>query len=118
MKIQKQVEHEARFTIRLTREAQADIAQIVEFLTSREGRVTADRILDGLEHTINSLNTQPNRGPCPPELAEIGVRDFREVFFKPYRIIYRIFADQIVVMVVTDGRRDMKTLLSRRMLAP
>ncbi len=106
------------FTIRLTREAQDDVAQIVDFLFMREGRGTADRILDGLEETIHSLAQHPNRGSRPPELAEIGVREFREVFFKPYRIIYRVFPDQIVVMLVSDGRRDMRTLLSRRMLAP
>lgn len=108
----------ARYRVVVDADAAADLMDLKMFLHEREGARRAQAIVVEIRKVIASLSTQPNRGPCPPELAEIGVRDFREVFFKPYRIIYRIFADQVVVMVVTDGRRDMKTLLSRRMLAP
>ena len=32
----------------------------------------------------------PERGVYPKELLDIGIRDYREVFFKPCRIIYRL----------------------------
>jgi toxin ParE1/3/4 len=42
-------------------------------------------------------------------------REYREIFFKPYRIIYRIVAERVYVTVIADGRRDMQTLLQRRL---
>jgi toxin ParE1/3/4 len=49
-------------------------------------------------------------------LLALGLREYREVFFKPYRIIYRIMAKRVTVLVIADGRRDMQTLLQRRLL--
>jgi len=46
----------------------------------------------------------------------LGIHDFREVFFKPYRIIYRVDRNTVYVYLVADGRRDMQTLLSRRLI--
>ena len=41
---------------------------------------------------------------------------YREIFFKPYRIIRRVMEDNVYVLVIADGRRDMQTLLQRRLL--
>ena len=38
------------------------------------------------------------------------------MFFKPYRIIYRVMGDGVYVLVIADGRRDMRALLQRRLL--
>ena len=46
----------------------------------------------------------------------LEVREYREIFFKPYRIIYRVMGDNVYVLVIADGRRDMQALLQRRLL--
>ena len=46
----------------------------------------------------------------------MGVRAFRQVNFKPYRVIYRVIDPQAFVLVIADGRRNLKTLLERRLL--
>lgn len=48
----------------------------------------------------------------------MGIRDYREIFFKPYRIIYRVIDAIVYVFLVADGRRDMQALLQRRLLQP
>ena len=45
-----------------------------------------------------------------------GIREYREIFFKPYRIIYRVMENNVYVLAIADGRRDMRTLLQRRLL--
>jgi toxin ParE1/3/4 len=45
----------------------------------------------------------------------LGIREYRQNFFKPYRMIYRMTGQQVVVYLIADGRRDMQTLLARRM---
>lgn len=58
----------------------------------------------------------PERGNIPKELERLGIKEFRELHYKPYRVIYRIRARQVVVYCVLDGRRDMQTLLQQRLL--
>lgn len=76
----------------------------------------ADHVLEQIENAFTSLSENPQRGAYPKELLAIGLREYREIFFKPYRIIYRVMAESVYVLVITDGRRDMQTLLQRRML--
>ncbi|MCY3667349.1 MAG: type II toxin-antitoxin system RelE/ParE family toxin, partial [Gemmatimonadetes bacterium] len=56
------------------------------------------------------------RGNYPAELLDIGIREYREIFSKPYRIIYRVMENNVYVLLIADGRRDMQTLLQRRLL--
>ena len=76
----------------------------------------ADYVLEKLEEAFSSLTHSPERGAYPNELLAIGLREYREIYFKPYRIIYRVIEQHVYVMIVVDGRRDMQTLLQRRLL--
>ena len=62
------------------------------------------------------LSTSPDRGAHPAELLALGIRDFRQVVFKPYRVIYRRLGSKVYIYLAADGRRDMSTLLARRLL--
>jgi mRNA-degrading endonuclease RelE of RelBE toxin-antitoxin system len=64
----------------------------------------------------DTLAAEPQRGSIPKELRALGLNEYRQVFFKPYRIVYRIHDEQVVIYLITDGRRNMQTLLSRRLL--
>ena len=75
-----------------------------------------DYVLEGIERAFQGLSEHPLPGNHPRELLEIGIREYREVFFKPCRIIYRVIGDTVYVLVIADGRRDMQTLLQRRLL--
>ncbi|MDE0334383.1 MAG: type II toxin-antitoxin system RelE/ParE family toxin [Defluviicoccus sp.] len=65
---------------------------------------------------FRGLSEYPDRGRHPGELLDIGIREYCEVFFKPYRIICRVIGETVYVLVVADGRRDMRSLLERRLL--
>lgn len=49
-------------------------------------------------------------------LGHLGIKDSRLVFFKPYRLTYRVMGHDLVVFIIADGRRDMPALLGRRLL--
>ncbi len=65
---------------------------------------------------FTSLSENPQRGAYPKELLTIGLRECREIFSELYRIIYRVMAENVYVLVIADGRRDMQALLQRRLL--
>ncbi len=71
---------------------------------------------DRIEEAFRGLAEHPYRGSYPRDLLDIGIRKYREVFFKPYRIVYRTVGATVYVLVIADGRRDMRSLLQRRLL--
>ena len=52
----------------------------------------------------------------PAELVALGIREYRETSFKPYRILYHVDGARVFVSLVADGRRDLQSLLARRLL--
>ena len=101
----------------LTDDAKADLLDIYDFVAEHDAVLKADQLLDKLENLVNSLALFPERGAITKELRDLGIREYREVYFKPYRVIYRTTAKAVVVYLVVDGRRDMQTLLLRRLLS-
>ena len=74
-------------------------------------------MLDKSEPLLQRLSESPERGNRPRELLALGLGDYRQVFFKPYRIIYSIRRKDVYVLLIADGRRDMESLLQSRLLA-
>ena len=104
------------YSVLLTDDAQKDFEELYTFILINDVPGKADYVLDQIEKAVNGLTEYPERGVFPKELLKLGIKEYREVFFKPYRVIYRIREDNVYVMLITDGRRDMQTLLSRRLL--
>jgi toxin ParE1/3/4 len=104
------------FAVFLTDDAARDLEDLYDYIALQDVSGKADHVLDEIKKALNSLSENPQRGAYPKELLALGLREHREIFFKPYRIIYRIMAGRVIVFVIADGRRDMQTLLQRRLL--
>lgn len=100
----------------LADDAARDLEELYVYIASHDAPEKADYVLDQIEEAFSSLTVNPERGVFPKELLAVGLREYREIFFKPYRIIYRVLGASVYVLVVTDGRRDMQALLQRRLL--
>lgn len=103
--------------IYFTESAERDIYDIYDYIAVQDSPKKAEYVLDQLQKSINTLKDKAERGICPKELSGLGMHEYRQIYFKPYRIIYRCFDNQIVIYVVVDGRRNMQTLLQRRLLS-
>jgi len=64
------------------------------------------RIFDYAELLINS----PKMGRIVPEIKKNNVR---EIIYRNYRIIYRIFNDEIQILSVFHGARDLRKKKNR-----
>ncbi len=104
------------FEVFLTNSAVSDLEELIGFISEHDSPEKAAYVLSKIEKALGSLSTAPERGSYPNELRNLGIRDYREIFFKPYRMIYRIAGKRVYVLLVIDGRRDMQTLLQRRLL--
>ena len=100
----------------LTADAAADLLEIVDWIAEHDAPAKASHVLERIDSAIAGLAQFPLRGAHPRELVALGIREYRETFFKPYRIIYRVEGTKVLVYLIADGRRDMQTLLARRLL--
>ncbi|MCX5769828.1 MAG: type II toxin-antitoxin system RelE/ParE family toxin [Candidatus Hydrogenedentes bacterium] len=100
----------------LTNGAARDLEEIYDYVAQNDAPGKADRLVDQLEKVLTTLSVSPRRGAYPKELLALGIREYREVFFKPYRIIYRVIDNAVYILLIVDGRRDMQALLQRRLL--
>ena len=104
------------FTVFLTDDAASDLNELYDYISLHDARQKAERILEQVERAFSRLSEFPERGAHPKELLALGIREYREVFFKPYRIIYRVMNKNVYILLIANGRRDMQTLLQRRLL--
>ncbi|MGH6870717.1 MAG: type II toxin-antitoxin system RelE/ParE family toxin [Rhizomicrobium sp.] len=104
-----------RRTAVVSGDALEDMAEIHAYIAAENSTDVADKIIDGFETRIAALEELAERGNFPKELLAIDVKDYRELHFKPYRIVYRVEEKRVVIYCVLDGRRDLTSLLRRRL---
>lgn len=102
------------YQVRLSDQARRDVEDMYDYILKKDSQANAEYVLDNIEALIVNLARSPERGHHPEELMRHGIKEYREVFFKPYRIIYEVVDSKVLVHVCVDGRRDMRTLLERR----
>jgi toxin ParE1/3/4 len=107
-----------RHEVLLTRGAEQDLRAIYEYIVEVDGVQRASHVLDQLMRAADSLAHFPERGTRPKELVALGIDEFRQTAFKPYRLIYRVHAKKVIIMLIVDGRRDLQSVLARRLLSP
>lgn len=105
------------FSVNLTDDAACDLAELYDYIALNDAPGKADYVLEQIEKVFSSLSRMPDRGNCLKELLALGIRGYREVFFKPYRIIYQVIDECVYVLLIADGRREMMTLLARRLVS-
>ena len=104
------------YSVAMTNDAAADIEDLYDYIEFHDTPEKADDVLTKIDEAFASLADNPERVAYANELLALGMREYREIYFKPYRIIYRVIAEQMYVLVILDGRRDMQLLLQRRLL--
>ena len=106
-----------RCEVLLTEDANHDLADIYAYVAAHDAPGKAADLLDRIEEAIERLSTYSDRGSIPKELSALGIREYRQILFKPYRIIYRVMGNKVYIYLIADGRRDLQALLARRLLS-
>lgn len=106
----------AKFEVLLTEGAEQDLEAIHDYISEFDCVANVNHVLDGLMGIVESLSRFPERGSYPKELVGLGIKEYRQTFFKPYRVIYRVASSQVIIYLIADGRRDMQSVLARRLL--
>ncbi len=105
-----------KYSIYIIADAEEDLFKIYNYVSTNDSITKAKNLLSKLEETCKKLSTFPNRGHIPPELERIGIFDYKEIHYKPYRIIYQIVDTNIYIYCILDSRRDLLQLLQERLI--
>jgi toxin ParE1/3/4 len=103
------------FAVLLTNDAARDLEELYDYIALHDAPQKADYVLSQIEKAFSRLSQFPEQGSYPKELLALGIWEYREVFFKPYPIIYRVVDKNVYILLIVDGRRYMQALLQRRL---
>jgi toxin ParE1/3/4 len=105
-----------KYKVIIDPQAKLDLKEIYIFVAMNDSIQSANKLLDTLEEACYKLEKYPERRHIPPELRPTGIKNYLEIHYKPYRIIYEIEKDLIYIHCVIDGRRNIQEILSNRFL--
>jgi toxin ParE1/3/4 len=101
--------------VRWTRAALRDLDAIVGYI-AEDSLDDAFGVLERLEKRAETLAHGAERGRVVPDLRAADVYHYRELIERPWRVVYRIEAEAVLVMAVLDGRRDLRSVLLERLV--
>ncbi len=102
------------FSVQITKAAEDDIAAIIDYLLAQDAGDVAAELWGNFEEAFRTLRTFPLRGHMPPELAEYPDKRIKEIHVSVHRLIYRVIQEDVSILFIVDGRRNItKALLDR-----
>jgi toxin ParE1/3/4 len=104
------------YPVRITSAAWRDLEEICTWIAEHDSPGKAERVLDRLAEAAAKVGEMPHGGSRPTELPPGTEGEYRQVFFKPYRVIYEFSGSEVVILLIADGRRNLQSLLLRRLL--
>jgi len=99
-----------------SQDASDDLIEIIEYIKEKSGKDIAYEIYSRIISHVEKIDTFPESGRVIPELMTIGIRDLRELIQNPWRIFYRVTLDEIQIISVIDGRRNVEEILYKKVI--
>ncbi len=94
--------------------AHADLLEIIEYI-AQDSPVNAKKTLKSIKDKASDLYLSPEQGRVVPELQEQGITQYLELIIHPWRLMYRITDNTVVVLSVLDARQNVEDILLNRL---
>ncbi len=99
-------------------DAEEDLKELRRYIQRSFGEPAWRETYQKIKNSLRALQSAPQSGSIPEELAVMNFHQYRQVISGMNRILYEIREDALYIHIVCDGRRDMRTLLNRRLVRP
>lgn len=98
------------------RSAEADLQELKRYIVGQFGQQAWQTSLKQVRKVVARIASHPGAGLVPGELASLELQQYRQVLCGMNRIIYEIRGGAVYIHIVCDTRKDLKALLTRRLL--
>jgi toxin ParE1/3/4 len=92
-----------------------DLENIIAYI-AEDSHSNALKILLKIKKSVSDLYLSPHRGRFVPELQSQGIPLYRELVVTPWRIMYRVSENTVLVLSVFDSRQNIEDILLKRLL--
>jgi plasmid stabilization system protein ParE len=96
--------------------AEHDLKDLKGYLIKNFDKDTWNTSYKKIKDAVGILRDFPQGGAMPEELESMNLTQYRQVISGMNRIIYEIRQETIYIHIVCDTRKDMKSLLTKRLL--
>jgi len=104
------------FKVVILESAEYDLKELRSYIVKNFSLETWQNTYGKLKKAIRNLKAFPLAGSVPEEIEMLNTSQYRQVLSGMNRIIYEIRQDTIYIHIVVDARRDMRSLLTKRLL--
>jgi toxin ParE1/3/4 len=98
------------------RSAELDLKELKSYIVKNFGKEAWQASYSNIREAVGTMRTFPLRGKIPEELGRLNLTQYRQVISGMNRIIYEVRQETIYIHMVCDTRKDMKSLLTKRLL--
>ena len=96
--------------------AEQDLMDLRSYVVKNFSQATWLKTYSKLKESIRNLATFPLLGAVPPELETLNLNQYRQIVSGMNRIIYEPRTDAVYIYMIIDTRRDLESLLMRRLM--
>lgn len=96
--------------------AERDLLELKDYVLKNFGKIAWRSSYKKIKDAVIRLKKFPLEGHVPDELASLNVTQYRQVIAGMNRVIYEVRGQTLYIHIVCDTRKDMQSLLTRRLL--
>ena len=96
--------------------AEQDLKELKAYVIKHFGKDVWQDSYSKIRASVGVIQTYPLGGNIPEELESLNLTQYRQVISGMNRIIYEVRQETVYIHLVCDSRKDMKSLLTRRIL--
>ena len=96
--------------------AEQDLLELRDYLVKNFSTKTWRESLSKIKETIHHLQQHPLAGLIPEEIEKLNITQYRQMLSGKNRLIYELRQETIYIHMIVDDRRDMQSLLARRLI--
>lgn len=104
------------FKVVIIESAEQDLKELRAYIVKNFSVDTWRTSYSDIKGVIRNLQNFPQAESIPEEIEKLNLTQYRQVLSGMNRVIYEVRQDLIYIHIVVDTRRDMNSLLIRRLV--
>lgn len=97
-------------------QAESDLKELKTYINTHFSPEAWQTSYIKIKESVRMLRLFPKAGHVPPELSDLNLTQYRQIISGMNRIIYEMRKNIVYIHIVCDVRKDMASLLLKRLL--